>query len=143
MTDLKKINTPFMFCTEEEQIGLEALIDVSDALQIMGAKGDWFPRRGGTELLKGCVYRQNPDWNQPTLYVPAWIWKNTIFNFMTVDEGRNYWLHICKPQKFDSGFQPTGPAEILHTYAYKIDFNPHNVPWEQSLTERPQEYKDG
>ena len=137
MTDLKKIKTPLMFCTKKEQVGLEALIGVPDALQVMGAKGDWYPRNGDDKLLKGCMYRQNPEWNPPKLDVPDWFWESTDYNYVAMDGYREVFAYKHKPCNGRDAWAAFGiRLDILFN---RHDFNPHNVPWDQSLTKRPEE----
>jgi len=149
MTDLTKIEKPFMFCTEKEQVELTALIGVSIgvsyALQILSAGGDWLPRghRVG-KLEKGCIYRQNPDWNPPKLDVPDWFWKNSTFNWAIMDS--NGYLYLCdmEPRKDVSGWgMQFGAKRVRLDKAFNKmfkphNFNPHNVPWDKSLTKRPE-----
>ena len=146
MTDLTKIEKPYVFCTKEEQEGLKALIGVEGALQYLSnITGDWIPRRLNTSFHKGYTYRQNPDWEAPKLDVPDWFWANTDVNYVAMDkavlEGRFKGVvhaSIEEPTKRSAFwvFARENRFFRLDNF-FTHDFNPHNIPWDQSLTKRP------
>ena len=130
MTDLTKIEKPYALCTKEEQEGLKALVGIEGALQRLSDSGHWKLRHAfiPNELAASITYRQNPDWQPPKLDVPDWFWENTDYNYVAMDQNGKVWAFKHKPaqDRIDRLFK-------LH------DFNPHNVPWDQSLTKRPEE----
>jgi len=138
MTDLTNIEKPYVLCTPEEQEGLKGLLITPDALQHLGVDGKWDRLlcwdRG---LMMHLTYRQNPAWNPPKLDVPDWFWGNTEFNWVAMDETDCVYAYVGKP--YTSGL--TWEKSIY--LCKRIDnflthnFNPHNIPWDQSLTVRP------
>lgn len=155
MTDLTKIEKPYALCTKEEQEGLKALVGIEGALQrIDCSSGEWSIRPARhTAFNKGWVYRQNPDWQPPKLDVPDWFWENTEFNFVAIDKNYEIFAYVRTPHiglvQWDlSGSHRCGDGTIPigemggHKRIDKIfthNFNPHNIPWDQSLTKRPEE----
>ena len=140
MTDLTKIEKPYLLCTKEEQRGLTALIGIEGALQCMDSfSGAWVttPSRY-LAFAKGCTYRQNPDWQPHKLDVPDWFWDNAEFNFVAMGENRKVWAYKGKPEKCSKGWSlmESGFFRLDKLFA-RHNFNPHNIPWQQSLTVRP------
>ena len=140
MTDLTKIEKPYVFCTKEEQEGLDALANIPNALQRIISTGEWeiphtkMPRR----LYRGVVYRQNPDWQPPTLDVPDWFWETTGYDYVAIDQSGPVYAYKHKPKKVDISWNEAviGLVRLDVLFQYH-NFNPHNVPWDKSLTVRP------
>ena len=144
MTDLTKIEKPFVFCTSEEQAGLDALKTIPGALQHLGVGGKWDRLLcWDTGLTMHLTYRQNPDWQPPKLDVPDWFWRNTVFNWVCMDRDGTFWGYEVKPAKgLDTWGGPRETSRRLdHAFA-KRNFNPDNIPWDKSLTKRPEETND-
>lgn len=143
MTDLTKIEKPYLFCTKEEQAGLAALKDIPDALQRMISTGEWeIPHpRIQSGLYRGIVYRQNPDWQLSTLDVPDWFWEATGYNYVAMDRGGQVYAYKYTPKKAVISWDETGIGLVrLDKLFARHDFNPRDIPWDKSLTVRPEEY---
>jgi len=144
MVDLTRIEKPFVLCTKEEQEGLNALIRVKGALQLLSsALGKWETRNGpfGTILYNGRVYRQNPDWNPPTLDVPDWFWENTDFNHVVMHLSKVIYAYELEPVLLGNDWIKNGGRLMYgleNTFTH--NFNPLNIPWDQSLTKRPEKF---
>ncbi|MDB3972847.1 hypothetical protein N9391_01050 [Gammaproteobacteria bacterium] len=143
MTDLTKIEKPFAFCTKEEQEGLNALIGIEGALQGLDPmSGEWKIRGLAIDLFKGKAYRQNPKWKQPKLDVPDWLWKYTDYNSVVIDPNGAVCAYAYPPFIFDGDWN-----HVVGETLYRLDqifthhnFNPLNIPWDQSLTKRPEKF---
>ena len=142
MTDLTKIEKPYVFCTREEQEGLKALVGIEGALQKLSGSGSWTLRLHPLSLGPHLTYRQNPDWQPPKLDVPDWFWEKTDFNYVAMDENREVYAYELEP--FVSTYNQAMWDQSANGAMYQIDefftghnFNPHNTPWHQSLTVRP------
>jgi len=141
MTDLTKIEKPFAFCTKEEQEGLNALIGIEGALQGLDPmSGEWKIRGLAIDLFKGKAYRQNPKWKQPKLDVPDWFWENSTASWVAMDKSELFYGYIGAPRK--GGIQWIGYFQNrrLIDCFFTHNFNPHNIPWDQSLTKRPEKF---
>ena len=141
MTDLTKIEKPYALCTKEEQEGLKALVGMQGALQrIDCSSGEWSIRPARhTAFNKGWVYRQNPDWQPPKLDVPDWLWKTTDCNSVAMDKNGAVFIYKSKPIKHSCVGVYVGQGMYRLDKLFTHDFNPHNIPWDQSLTKRPEE----
>ena len=147
MTDLTKIEKPYVFCTKEEQEGLDSLVGKEGALQIIDSiTGAWVHTPYETGVIwAGRIYRQNPDWNPPKLDVPDWFWENTDFNYVAMNPDGSVYGHKNKPYtpsqmywlSIDRPVSHTQPKPRLDEIFINHNFNPHNIPWPQSLTVRP------
>ncbi len=143
MVDLTRIEKPFAFCTKEEQEGLNSLVGVKGALQFYSMSGEWEPLSSGqSDLAKVRIYRQNPDWQQPKLDVPDWFWDTTKFNSVVIDPNGAVCAYAYPPFIFDGDWN-----HVVGETLYRLDqifthhnFNPHNIPWDQSLTKRPEKF---
>ena len=142
MNDLTKLEKPYVLCTPEEQEGLKALVGIQGALQNLNCgTGEWEIRLVRHASFNKCwVYRQNPDWQQPKLDVPDWFWKNTIFNWVVMDQNGYFYLCDMEPCKGEDSWYPNhGVTMVRLDYPFnQHNFNPHNIPWHQSLTKRPE-----
>jgi hypothetical protein len=149
MTDLTKIEKPYLFCTKEEQEGLKGLLSTPDALQHLGVDGKW---EGllcwDKDLTMHLTYRQNPNWQPPKLDVPDWFWEKVTFSWVFMDPNGYFYLCDMEPGK-GARLLPRGWG--IHSDAKKVrldkvfnrmfkphNFNPHNIPWDKSLTKRPE-----
>jgi len=140
MTDLTKIEKPLIFCTKEEQEGLKALVKIEGALQFLFFDGTWRPleSEGILGLNVGVIYRQNPDWQLHKLDVPDWFWENTDCNSVAMNKNGSIFGHV-------HGVTLKATCWLSESLSYRLDklfthnFNPHNVPWDKSLTKRPEE----
>jgi hypothetical protein len=147
MTELTKIEKPYAFCTKEEQQGLNALVGKEGALQRMISTGEWeIPHpRIQSGLYRGIVYRQNPNWQPPKLDVPDWFWENTDYNYVAMNPDGSVYGHKNKPDtpsqmywlSIDRPVSHTQPKPRLDEIFINHNFNPHKIPWHQSLTVRP------
>jgi len=143
MTDLTKIEKPYSLCTQEEQEGLKALVGVQGALQTMHlGSGKWFTCDVGMKkCCKGMVYRQNPDWQPPTLDVPDWFWENTDFNHVVMHLSKVIYAYELEPVPLGNDWIKSGGRLMYgleNTFTH--NFNPHNIPWDKSLTKRPEKF---
>lgn len=140
MPNLTKIEKPYLFCTMEEQKGLDALIGIEDALQFLEiSTGKWcnLPPDALRSASFGLTYRQNPDWQPPKLDVPDWLWENTDHNYVAMDHGGQVYAYKYKPKKVQKSWEEIGTGLFrLDKFFIHHDFNPHNIPWDQSLTKR-------
>ncbi len=153
MTDLTKIEKPLGLCTKEEQMGLDALKNIPGALQIYHHNNVWQTRtfNGGRKMCPGVTYRQNPDWHLPKLDVPDWIWENSTFNCAVID--RSGYFYLCNEESLQgvaSWYPSEGITSATSQQMVRLDhvfnqhnFNPHNIPWDQSLTKRPEGKPNG
>lgn len=146
MTDLTKIEKPYALCTKEEQAGLDALVGIEGALQFLPiCESNWATRLNAADLLKGRVYRQNPNWNPPKLDVPDWFWEKTTFNWAVMDSNGYFYLCDTEPRKDVSdwgmqfGAKKVRLDKVFNRMFNPHNFNPHNIPWDKSLTKRPEE----
>ena len=140
MTDLTKIKTPFGLCTKEEQAGLKALLSTPRALQYLGVGGKWDRLLcWDTDLTMHLTYRQNPDWQQPKLDVPDWFWNNSTADWVAMGMNGYFYGYEVAPRKGKGGWlvSPNTRISTLTLFTSKHNFNPHNVPWDKSLTKRP------
>ena len=142
MTNLKTIEKPYGLCTAEEQEGLDALSKVEGALQFYSGLGVWKTRELITlDLCEVGVYRQNPDWNPPKLDVPDWFWDNSTADWVAMDRDEMFYGYEVEPRKNPNSWiqLPNTKYFSLSQFTSKHNFNPHNIPWDQSLTKRPEE----
>lgn len=139
MTDLTNIQKPYVFCTKEEQEGLDALANIPNALQHLGVDGKWDRLLcWDKDLTMHLTYRQNPDWQPPTLDVPDWFWENTDFNCVAMNQSGAVYAYKHKPKKVHKSWEEIGTGLVrLDKFFIHHNFNPHNIPWDQSLTVRP------
>ncbi len=141
MTDLTKIEKPYGLCTQEEQNGLDALKTFPCSLQTFYHNSGWgvllIPKPSAS-LSRAVTYRQNPDWQAPTLDVPDWFWESTEYNYLAMDRSGEFHAYKSKPEKATAGFWAArSPLGALDLIGFTCEFNPHNVPWDKSLTVRP------
>ncbi len=142
MTDLTKIEKPFAFCSSEEQAGLKALLNTPLALQHLGPDGKWDRLLcWDRDLTMHLTYRQNPDWQPPQLDVPDWFWENTDFNYVAMANDQSVRAYKDEPCKTKFGYwvQQESMTRLDKMFTHH-NFNPHNIPWDQSLTKRPEEF---
>ena len=139
MVDLTKIEKPYGLCTKEEQEGLDALKEIRGALQSYSFHGWWQQRENGPDLFDGMLYRQDPDWEPPKLDVPDWLWENTTANFIAMDSSGMVYAYEVAPLKGVDSWIKANRWFSLTLFTFKHNFNPHNIPWHQSLTKRPEE----
>ncbi len=144
MTDLTKIEKPFMFCTKEEREGLKGLLSTPLALQHLSHDGKWDKLLcWDRDLTMHLTYRQNPDWQQPKLDVPDWFWDAvTSYHYVAMDGNGEVYAYELEPSVITCG--PPVWDETVGKGLFQLDklftghnFNPHNIPWDQSLTKRP------
>jgi len=143
MTDLTKIEKPLIFCTKEEQEGLKALLGIKDALQLLDwTTGEWEVRKStSSRIWTGTTYRQNPDWQPPTLDVPDWFWENTDYNYVVIHLSKVIYAYELEPVPLGNDWIKNGGRLMYgleNTFTH--NFNPHNIPWDKSLTKRPEEF---
>lgn len=146
MTDLTKIEKPYVLCTKEEQEGLRGLLHTPEALQHLGVEGRWDKLLcWDNSLMPHLTYRQNPAWQPPTLDIPDWFWEATDFNYVAMDENREVFAYKYKPcdwssvwndRRADDGAFDAGDIRLDNVFN-RHDFNPHDIPWDKSLTVRP------
>ena len=143
MTDLTKIEKPYALCTKEEQEGLKALVGIEGALQRLSDSGHWKLRHAfiPNELAASITYRQNPDWQPPKLDVPDWFWDNSTADWVAMDRDEMFYGYEVEPRKNPNSWiqLPNTKYFSLSQFTSKHNFNPHNIPWDQSLTKRPEE----
>jgi len=142
MTDLTEIEKPYVFCTKEEQEGLKALVGIEGALQFLFLDGTWCTLEYHEVTLGlnvGVIYRQNPDWQPHKLDVPDWFWENTDCNSVAMDKNGAVFIYKSKPIKHSCVGVYVGQGMYRLDKLFTHDFNPHNVPWDKSLTKRPEE----
>lgn len=139
MTDLTKIEKPYGLCTQEEQEGLDALKTFPCSLQLFIHSSVWndLTFTNSVSLSPAATYRQNPNWQPPKLDVPDWFWENTNFNYVVMDENRKVYAYKNKPKKVATSWSEVVMVRLDKPFVHH-DFNPHNVPWDQSLTKRPE-----
>ena len=138
MADLTKIERPYALCTKEEQKGLNSLVGIEGALQFYSMSGEWEPLSSGpSDLAKVRIYRQNPDWHLPKLDVPDWFWENSTASWVAMDKSELFYGYIGAPRKGEIQWIGYFQNRRLIDCFFTHNFNPHNVPWDKSLTKRP------
>jgi hypothetical protein len=142
MTDLTKIEKPYGLCTQEEQEGFDALKTFPCSLQVFCHSSVWndLTFTNSVSLSPAVTYRQNPNWQPPTLDVPDWFWENTDFNYVAMDPDQSVRAFKDEPCKSKSRtrhwVQQESIARLDKTFT-RHNFNPHGIPWDKSLTVRP------